>query len=305
MANGALLWDKSRSSVGSHYLLDSVRGISNTLSSDTTGAEASFPSWFTNFGTNTYTVGSSDWSTGITVVDWIWAANGSGSSNTSGSITSTVSANTTSGFSVVTWTGTGAASATIGHGLGVAPLMIITKERNFVDNWFVYTATTGNTQYMQLNTTNSASVYTPMWNSTTPTSSVFSTAYLCSNAITYVAYCFSEVSGYSKAFSYTGNGSTDGPFVFCGFRPAYVMIKRTDTSGEWILKDTTRSPYNADGLTLLANRSDAEYGSGNTEIDELSNGFKCRTTSASANASGGTYIGMAFASVPFKFSLAR
>ena len=211
---------------------------------------------------------------------------------------------------MVTWTGNGAASATIGHGLGVAPSIIITKERNFVGNWFVYTATTGNTQYMQLNTTNSATVYTPMWNSTTPTSSVFSTAYLCSNAITYVAYCFTPIAGYSAFGSYTGNGSVDGPFVYTGFRPKYIMRKDATTGSggtNWYIIDTSRAPYNASANVLAANQSydEATFGSTNYAIDILSNGFRVKDSSGNVNASGNTYIYVAFAESPFKYALAR
>jgi len=308
MANGALLWDKSRSSAGSHYWVDSVRGISNTLSSDTIGAEASFPSWFTNFGTNTYTVGSSDWSTGITVVDWIWAANGSGSTNTSGSITSTVSANTTSGFSIVTWAGpNNNTTSTVGHGLGVVPSMVIYKARTSgTANWTVYFGPLSNSasNVLYLNLTNGLNNDTNVFNNTAPTSTLLTVKNVEVNGASMVAYCFAEVAGYSKFGSYTGNGSTDGPFIYCGFRPAFVLVKKSDSGSEsWVIVDTTRNTSNVMNSLLRPNTSDAEATA--TWIDALSNGFKCRETYTGLNASGGTYIYMAFAEVPLKFSLAR
>ncbi len=313
-----LVWAKGRSIATSHFLSDAVRGVTSsdtrTLATNNTTAETNQYSpngGVTAFTSDGFTTsGSTNLNlnfSGQTFVAWNWKANGSGSTNTSGSITSTVSANTTSGFSVVTYTGNGTSGATVGHGLGVAPKMIIVKNRSTGGyNWPVYHSSLSANNILLLNTTDAQFAFSAF--TSTPSSSVFTVGSwggLNASPDTYVAYCFAEVAGYSKFGSYTGNGSTDGAFVYTGFRPAYVMIKRTDDVGEWVIKDTTRSPYNADGNTLLANRSDAEYGSGNTAIDELSNGFKCRTTSASANASGGTYIYMAFASNPFKYSLAR
>jgi hypothetical protein len=306
MANGALLWDKSRSAAGSHYLVDSVRGISNTLSSDSTGAEASFPSWFTNFGTNSYTVGSSDWSTGITVVDWIWAANGSGSTNTAGTITSTVSANTTSGFSVVTYTGTGA-NATVGHGLGVAPSMIIIKNRSTSSyDWMVYHTSIGNTKYLRFNQTDAEATSSSAFNNTSPTSTVFSLGNGSlgnQSTYTYVAYCFAEVAGYSKFGSYTGNGSADGTFVYTGFRPACIIFKVSDGAASWLIHDNKRNTNNVVDKKLFPNLSDAEATA--DVVDFLSNGFKLRGTNTQFNGNGYNYIFAAFAENPFKFSLAR
>ena len=303
-------WIKDRNAGYDHQLFDVIRGALKTLQTDNTGAEVTYANSLTSWASDGFNLGGANGTNinGYNFVAWNWKANGSGVTNTAGSITSTVSANTTSGFSVVTYTGNGTVGATRGHGLGVAPSMIIVKGRSNVDNWHVYHSALGNTGGLFINSTSAFVTSSYFWNDTSPSSTVFTTSNGSSNnasGVTYVAYCFAEVAGYSKFGSYTGNGSADGPFVFTGMRPAFVMIKRTDDVGEWVMKDTTRSPYNTDGNTLLANRSDAEYGSGNTSIDELSNGFKCRTTSASANASGGTYIYMAFASNPFKTSLAR
>ena len=306
-------WLKNRSAGNNHQLFDAVRGVQKAIYSDLTLAEATNANALTAFGSDGFTLGSESGinGSGSSFVSWNWKANGSGSSNTAGSITSTVSANTTSGFSVVTYTGQSGAG-TVGHGLGVAPAMIIVKSRsNGAYGWAVWHSTFTQSEYLLMETTDVKGTASNYWNSSAPSTwtSAFGVGagpkYVNNSGDTFVAYCFAQIAGYSAFGSYTGNGSTDGAFIYTGFRPAYVMIKRTDTSGEWVLKDTTRSPYNADGNTLLANRSDAEYGSGNTSIDELSNGFKCRTTSASANASGGTYVYMAFASNPFKYSLAR
>jgi len=305
MSNGALLWDKPRNQASSNYLVDSVRGISKTLRSNTTDAEVTDTSWFTGFNSSSFTTGSSDWGTGVTVVDWIWAANGAGSSNTAGSITSTVSANTTSGFSIVTYTGTGA-NATVGHGLGVAPSMIIARTRNQASQWSVYHTSLGAGNAIFLDLTNASGSYPAIWNSTAPTSTVFSVG--TSNTVNYfnqqqIAYCFAEVPGFSKFGSYTGNGSTDGPFVFCGFRPAYVMIKRTSDVSGWVIFDTKRTTSNVMGQYLYANASDAE--ATYTTIDFLSNGFKMRLSDTSFNGSGSNFIFAAFAEAPFKYALAR
>ncbi len=219
---------------------------------------------------------------------------------------------TTAGFSIVKYTGTGSA-ATIGHGLGVAPKMIIVKGRNTAIEWLVYHTSLGATQYITLNTTGAAASAASAWNNTAPTSTVFSVLSAGStnfSGTTYVAYCWAAIPGFSAFGSYTGNGSTDGPFIFTGFRPAFIMFKRTNDVSDWNILDTTRSPYNTSITRLFANVSNAENSSaGNYDIDILSNGFKQRNTNAStasnSNLNGSTYIYMAFAESPFKNSLAR
>jgi hypothetical protein len=307
MANGALLWDKPRNQASSHFLFDSVRGIANRFSSNLTNAETSSPTWYTNFGTNSYTTGADDWASPTTLVDWIWAA-GTGTTNTAGSITSTVGANTTSGFSVVTYTGTGA-NATVGHGLGVAPSMVITKSRSDVGGWAVYHISTGASYYLLLNGTSTAANEPTLWNNTAPTSTRFSigtSGAANTSAATYVAYCFAPIAGYSAFGSYTGNGSADGPFVFTGFRPAFVMFKVTTVADEWRIYDEDRLGYNTVASVLVPNSSIAEETT-SAPVDLLSNGFKIRGTAGSnvINGSNQTYIFMAFASNPFKYSLAR
>lgn len=312
------VWIKSRSAATDHKLTDSVRGTTKALISDSTAAETTDSQGLTTFGSSGFTVGTDIVYNNLaaTYVGWQWKAGGTAVTNTAGSITSSVSANTTSGFAVVTYTGTGSA-ATVGHGLGVAPSMIIVKSRTNISpygGWPVYHVTQGNNKGCFLNTTAAVNNQPNLWNSTTPTSSVFSigtdqeTNY---NTVNYVAYCFAAIPGYSAFGSYTGNGSTDGPFIYCGFRPRFVLIKNASSAYSWMLYDTSRNPYNVTDLYLNPNSSSAE-GSGITypaAIDILSNGFKTRNYDATygpnINASGSTYIYAAFAENPFTNALAR
>jgi hypothetical protein len=271
------------------------------MQSNTTDAEFTDSSTLTAFNSDGFVVGGNSQTnaSGVTYVAWNWKANGSGSTNTAGTITSTVSASTTSGFSVVTFT-TDGTTKTVGHGLGVAPKLYIVKQRIGAGGpWYVFTSVVdGSLDYLTLNSTDAAanSSYTA------PTSTVFE--YNDDNAATQVAYCFAEVAGYSKFGSYTGNGSADGPFIYCGFRPAYVMFKNASVSGSWEVYDTTRNTYNPTDNYLLPNSADAE-GVATNRFDYLSNGVKVRNTGGSINGSGNTIIFMAFASNPFKYSLAR
>ena len=304
-------WVKSRNLSGSHCLFDQIRGANSSLFSELTLGENN--NWTgQSFNSNGVTADAAysyqTNGTGYTFVDWFWKANGAGSSNTQGSITSTVSANTTSGFSVVTYTGTGA-NATVGHGLGVAPSMIIVKNR--VDGstlWSVYHASVGAGSVAHLNTTAAFSA-SGDWNSTTPTSTVFSVGSSSrTNASTQgiVAYCFAQIAGYSAFGSYTGNGSSDGPFIFTGFRPRWFFIKCSSTAGEnSMLYDTSMNPYNQAQEWLSPNTSDASNTAGGYFIDFVSNGVKIRQAGPTGNASGRTYIYMAFAESPLKFANAR
>ena len=265
--------------------------------------------FLTSYNTDGFTVGTSTGTngSGSTYVAWNWKAGGTAVSNTAGTITSSVSANPTAGFSVVTYTGTGSA-ATVGHGLGAAPKVIAIKNRTSANSWPVYHSSLGNTQLIVLDLTNAASTSSVYWNNTSPTTSVFTigtAGSLNTNTSNYVAYCFADVEGYSKFGSYTGNGSADGPFTFTGFRPAYVLIKRTDAAGTWIIKDTSRNVYNTATSNLYPNLSNAEDNYATVELDMISNGFKLRGTAADQNASGGTYIYMSFAEVPTKYALGR
>jgi hypothetical protein len=295
------LWNKGRNLVQSHYLANIVTGLGNTLSTDTTAAEAA-TGLFTAVSQGSFSMASEP--AGRTKVTWLWKANGAGVTNTAGTITSTVSANTDSGFSIVTYTGTGA-NATVGHGLGVAPSMVIVKRRTGgIQNWIVWHTAIAANEYLYLNLTNAKA--TGAWNNTAPTSTVFSldtaTEYNATGS-TYVAYCFAEVPGYSAFGSYTGNGSADGPFVYTGFLPRYVMIKRTSGTANWYVYDTARDPFNVVDLEIYPDTADAEFS--DPAIDVVSNGFKLRNSKLSLSGNGDTYIYACFAENPFAYSLAR
>ena len=309
-----LVWIKSRSDASSHGLHDRVRGepyailISNSTAAESTGG--SYISSFggltsTGFQLNSNTSGNGS---GSTYVGWQWRANGTPAvTNTAGSITSTVSASATSGFSVVTYTGTGA-NATVGHGLGVAPRMIIFKRRSATANWAVYHASIGNTGALALDLTIATDTNVAYFNNTSPTSSVFTVGTgnsVNASTSTYVAYLFAPVAGFSAFGSYTGNGSSDGAFVFTGFRPRYVLIKRSgDGTNNWEVRDSARDTYNAADDRLFPNTSAAEDAN-NEAVDFLANGFKIRNTGSGSNASSATYIYAAFAEFPFRTALAR
>jgi len=303
-----LVWLKIRSAVGSHRLLDTIRGATKALASDLTNAEFTDPTGLTAFNSNGFSLGSDGSYNGntSTYVGWQWQAGaGTTSSNTSGTITATVSVGATQGFSVVTYTGTGA-NATVGHGLGVAPSMIIAKHRNAIDNWIVYhTSLGGSPNYVWLNLTSAAGTSATVWN-TAPTSSVFGVGtdnLTNASGGTYVAYCFAAVKGFSAFGSYTGNASANGPFIYTGFRPRYILLKNSSAIANWIVEDTSRSTYNVTANALypnLANAEDTSY-----PIDILSNGFKIRSTDAGDNGNGNTIIYAAFAENPFNISLAR
>ena len=305
-----LVWTKSRTGAYSHELFDVNRGVNAYIGSNNTNAEVVGTAQLTSFNSNGFTLGAnenSNYTNGYAAVAWQWKASGSTVSNTNGSITSTVSVNATAGFSVVTFTGvpTSAGTSTVGHGLGVAPKFIILKNRDLADNWYCYNANIGNGNYISLNTTG-ASTAGALWANTTPTSTVFSITNGSFNSTTaqkLVSYCFAEVAGYSKFGSYTGNGSTDGPFVFTGFRPRFLMVKRTDTTSDWTIVDTSRNPSNLTTQELYADLSNAEGAS--TNFDLLSNGFKLRGFAGYVGASGGTYIYACFAENPLKYALAR
>jgi hypothetical protein len=309
-----LVWIKSRSATTNNNLFDSVRGTTNYLISNSTAAEASNANTLTAFGTGGFTVGSDASAIGVNVnaatyIGWQWqAGQGTTSSNTNGSITSTVSVNATAGFSIARYTGTGA-NATVGHGLGVAPSMIIVKNTSSTQPWTVGTALPGGwDRYLTLNTTDAVTLDGTVWNTTNPTSSVFSigtSLRVNGNGGTYVAYCWAQVAGFSKFGSYTGNGSTDGPFLYFGFRPRWIMYKRTDSTGNWNILDTSRDTINAADSLLRANLSNAEEVNTVYAQDFLSNGWKIRSTNVDINTSGATYIFAAFAENPFKISRAR
>jgi hypothetical protein len=317
-----LVWTKSRNNVTDHFLLDSVRGGSAVLFSDLTNAEITGTNYISGFlsgGFSTNSASNGINASGYTYAAWQWKAGGAAVTNNAGSISSQVSANPTAGFSVVTYTGNGTAGATVGHGLGVVPSMVIVKQRNGARDWFVKHKNLSANNNVQLSTTvaqfNASTAVAgggiADLSSSTTISFLTGTgavgAYLdnvCGGGGTYAAYCFAEVAGFSKFGSYTGNASTDGPFVYCGFRPRWILIKNASAATfNWFVWDTSRDTYNAAGNVLLPNDSSAEIT--NRPIDILSNGFKIRATDTHTNGSGNTMIFAAFAENPFKNSLAR
>jgi hypothetical protein len=311
-----LVWIKCRSNAFNNNLVDSVRGITKDLLSNTTDTESTIAS-FTSFNSNGFTFSNDNAQrlndSAATYVAWNWKAGGTAVSNTDGTITSSVSANQTSGFSVVTYTGTGS-NGTVGHGLsvlGVAPQMVIVKRRDLApSSWTVWHTNFSSIQYIYLNLTNavSSSSGSTVWNSTLPSSSVISLGtYTDVNASggTYVAYCWAPIAGYSAFGSYTGNGSADGPFIYTGFRPKFVMIKSSSAGFGWIIYDSARNTFNEMGARLFPNSSSAETTLGS--FDFLSNGFKIRFGSGlqEINNTGGTYIYACWAENPFKYANAR
>jgi hypothetical protein len=307
-----LVWLKIRSSADSNGLFDSVRGAGKRLQSNDTSVEATTTAVQSAFLSNGFTVGTDVQSNGngSTYVGWQWKAGGAAVTNTAGSISAQVSANTTSGFSIVTYTGNATSGATVGHGLGVAPSFIIAKSRTQTAvDWPTYHISTGNNGGCTLNEALAKVTTAGWWNNTTPSSTVFTIgngAQTNGSAQSMVAYCWAPVAGYSAFGGYTGNGSTDGPFIYTGFRPKFLLIKRTDAGRNWFIYDTSRSPFNATLLELSPNLSNAEATSaGSLGFDLLSNGFKLRTNQSAYNESTATYIYAAFAENPFKYANAR
>jgi len=308
-----LVWTKSRSNAYNNVLCDSVRGAAKGLFSDLTNAEdtASPTSYVQAFNSNGFSVniGTNSNANGATYVGWQWkAGEGTTTVNTSGSISSNVSVNTTAGFSIVTYTGTGS-NATVGHGLGVAPKFLVIKNRTQVDGWAIgHSSLTSWAYVLQWDSGAQASDST-FFNSNAPTSSVFSVGSASNtnqSGQSLVAYCWAEVEGFSKFGSYTGNGSTDGPFVYTGFRPKFVMIKRTDTTADWHVHDAARNTFNVTNNTLYPGVNIAEDVAHTAVVfDFLSNGFKLRASHPTSNNNGNNYIYVAFAESPFKYSNAR
>ena len=306
------LWIKARTQPYQHSLRDSVRGSTKTVRSNDTTAEETQAASVTSFNSDGWSMGADpdafvNYSTS-TYVGWAWKGGGTASSNGDGSITSSVSANTTAGFSIVSYTGTGA-NATVGHGLSQTPELIIFKNLPDTEDWIVYSEPVGSGGGLFLDHTNATDADGLYFNSTSPTSSVFTVGSQnrsngSSNAM--IAYAWHSVEGYSKVGSYTGNGVNDGTFVYTGFRPMWVMAKCTDGSGSWLMTDSVRFPYNVTDDPLFANESSAETNSSTYAIDILSNGFKCRgVNNDTNNSSGNVYVYLAFAESPFKTSNAR
>ena len=297
-----LAWIKARTSTGWHDLTDAVRGVTKSIFSNSANAEDTAVTSLTAFTSDGYSFGTNSQvnANGINYVGWNWKANGQGSSNTDGSINTTyTSANTTSGFSISTYSGTGS-DGTIGHGLGVAPKMVMVKSLTSTSWWMVYHASLGNDKEIYLNQTN-ASGSSTTWNTTTPTSSLISLDGGAGNGVNasgqnYVCYAFAEKTGFSKFGSYTGNGNADGGFLFCGFKPALVIIKKTTGADNWIMFDNKRDTDNVVGNYLFPNTTAAN--ASGTYMDFVSNGFKLRTSDGWVNNGSHSYIYMAFAEEP-------
>ena len=296
------VWIKERNGATDHALYDSSRGVQEQLESNTTTAETTEATGLTAFGSDGFTVGalaqvntSSD-----TYVAWGWKANGgTTASNTDGDITSTVQVNSDAGFSIVTDSPPNNTARSIGHGLGVAPQVIIRRARNRVENWRVFHSAAGSTGALTLDGTDAYNSSIVLFTGVTSTTFGVGTDFSVNGNFNYISYCFAEVQGYSKFSSYVGNGVADGPFVYTGFKPAFLMVKRTDAgSSNWQIKDSARNPSNLADKTLFPNTTQSEY-STFYFYDLLSNGFKVRGTDAELNDSGGTYIYMAFAENPF------
>ena len=295
------VWIKRRNSAGGNMTTDVIRGVTKTLITNENSAEQTFSNGLTAFGSDGFTVGSEDGfnKSSDTFVAWNWKAGGSASSNGDGDITSSVSANTTAGFSIVSYTGNGSATQTIGHGLGAVPKVMIFKRRNSTSDWIVYHVSRGATKYIPLNSTNTGGTYEPYFANTEPTSSVFTVdtaGDINGSSDTFISYLFSEIKGYSKFSSYVGNGSSDGPFIFTGFRPAWVLYRNTTTSDSWFIHDNRRQGFNDDNEYLFADLSQAEGTVNRLRI--LSNGFKPIDSDKGVNKSGDTYIYLAFAESP-------
>jgi hypothetical protein len=316
------VWIKARSTSQNNYSIDSVRGIDNILAQNYAYAESYYDTTWRGLYGNVSAINSN----GFTVVDgtdptydsfngstdtyasWNWKAGGAATSNGDGSITSSVSANTTAGFSIVKYVANSATVATVGHGLSQAPELIIVKDRDSAYNWAVYSSALTSADYaLQLNNDLAQTNAYDYWNDTDPTASVFTIGTdlgVNDGTDNFIAYCFHSIEGYSKIDAYEGNFNANGPFVYTGFRPSYIMIKNIDAPANWVIQDDKRSPTNPRNYVLLADTFGAEADWSAYPIDILSNGFKLRNTGQGTNGAH-TFIYLAFAESPFKTSDAR
>ena len=298
-----MVWIKSRTNNTDHVITDAVRGVTKEIRPNKTDYEDTASNGLTTFGTDGFTVG--DWTVvnlnSETYASWNWKANGAGSSNTDGSINTTAtSVNTTSGFSISQYTGAGSTS-TVGHGLGVAPKVVLIKGLSNSGSWGMYHSSIGADKKILLNST-AAEVASGWMNSTAPTSSVFTVindSDVGTSGYTYVAYSFAEKQGFSKFGTYTGNGSTDGVFIYTGFKPAFIIFKRTSGTDNWVMIDNRRLGYNELNYGLFPNTTAVEQTDSDNRFDLLSNGFKIRNSGGYTNTNGQTYVYMAFAESPF------
>jgi|14_taG_2_1085336.scaffolds.fasta_scaffold35927_2 hypothetical protein len=309
------VWNKSRTTTNVHLSQDSTigatGGVYRYLQPDNTAAEAvqTDGDGITSLNSDGFSLGygnSNSWNaTGKNYVAWQWKANGgTTSTDTTSSITSTVQVNSDAGFSIVTYTGDGTTAGGFGHGLGVAPKVVFVKRRNTAADWAVYHKDIGAANFLKLSTNDAQA--SGVWQGIDPSSTrvtVYQGGFVNGNGDDYVAYCFAEKQGYSKFGSYKGNGNTNGAFIYTGFKPAWVMVKQSNTARNWQIFDNKRDGYNIDYMPRLkADTNDAETASSGASMDFVSNGFKLRTSQTGANQNGGTYIYMAFAENPFTTS---
>jgi len=305
------MWIKERNGTNEHNLFDSVRGTTKRLESSTTAAEQTSSTTLTAFGSDGFTVGNNPGTgqNGGNYVGWGWKAGTSFTNDASGtgigSIDSAGSVNQDAGFSIVSYTNTNQTAnsgvATIKHGLNKIPSVMILKDRDAASDWSMYHSSLNNNQYLLLHDDVAAATDANIWNNTAPTSTVFTVgdnSYSNPSDRKMIAYCFAEKQGYSKFGSYVGNGNADGPFIYTGFKPAFIIRKRSDGAVDWRMDDNKRRSFNAIDFTLFPNKSNAETQSAGYAVDLLSNGFKVRGDSGNQNTNGGTYIYMAFAEQP-------
>jgi len=292
-----MCWFKVRNNTDTHAIFDAVRGATKRIIPDNTTAEGTQSNGITSFDSDGFTSGGANITNGSgrNYASWNWLGANGTASNTDGSITSTVSANTTSGFSIVSYTGNGTSGATIGHGLSSAPSMILVKSRSTTQSWIVYHKSIGATKFLRLEETDTEAVASSVWNDTAPTNSVITlgnSSGTNTNGTTYIAYCFAEKTGYSKFGKYQGTSSTDGAFIYTGFKPTFFMAKCIDNAESWYIFDNKREGYNVENRDLYADNNGTE-GSADW-LDILSNGIKFRYNSIGLNGSSNNYIYMAF-----------
>jgi hypothetical protein len=303
------VWIKNRSASDQHNLYDSTRGATKRIESSNTGAESTKSNGLTSFDSDGFSVGSADQCNGNSenLVAWQWKANGgTTSTNTAGTnIDTTVQANTTAGFSIMTYTGTGTDNDSIGHGLGAVPHWIIVKNRDETNGWQTYhhkNTSAPETDYLKLESTNATADDHDRWSDQAPSSTVITLGGndgVSKASTNYVCYAWTEIQGYSKFGSYTGNGNADGPFVYTGFKPAWLLIKESSGVEDWRLYDNKRSPLNVMDDQLFPNSTSSEATSSSYNLDFLSNGFKLRSSHGGYNTSSDIYVYMAFAEHPF------
>ena len=307
------VWIKERDGTGQHGSFDSSRGVQKELKIDEAGTESTAAQSVTAFNSDGFTVGTAGDYNGSSneQVAWQWKANGGSRTTFSESGSNAgggYQANTTAGFSIIDYTGTGSSGATITHGLGAVPKFYVVKGRSIGDSWTSYHAhntSAPETDMLKLDENSATQDNVVFFNDTAPTSSVFTVdgnngePKVNQDGQTYIAYCFTEIQGYSKFGKYTGNNSADGTFVYTGFKPAFIMIKRTDSSGSWVINDSTRNPTNQANNTLVPDETWVESTNDYYAMDILSNGFKLRKNSPEINGSSTTQVYMAFAEHPF------